>query len=150
MMETVRSIEIPVISRVKQRLAEGHFPEAVTLAYHTAVLDLQRAYRTQFPAHWTHLDVLQWARRNNLGIVADCLSKLYHMYEPVRYGRPQDVVRSDVVSPLTTLYAQSPLWRLYSMSTADPYGGRGGDGGWNGYSGGSGYGGMGGGGGGRG
>ncbi|MDE1820184.1 MAG: hypothetical protein KGJ23_07425 [Euryarchaeota archaeon] len=122
MMETVRPIEIPVIAQVKRRLAEGQFAEAVTLAYHTAVLDLQRAYRTQFPAHWTHLDVVQWTRRNNLGIVADCISKLYQSYEPVRYGRASDVQRADIVSPLTSLYAQSPLWRLYAPSSVAGYG----------------------------
>ncbi len=140
-METVRPIEIPVIAQVKRRLAEGQFAEAITLAYHTAVLDLQRGYRYSFPAHWTHLDVLQWARRNNLGIVADCLAKLYHLYEPVRYGRPADVQRSDVISPLTSLYAQSPLWRLYAPNHyPGPYGYGGGQGGGYGNGYGHGYG----------
>jgi hypothetical protein len=113
-METVRPIEVPVIALVKRHLSEGHFTEAITLAFQTVLVDLQRAYRFPFPAHWTHRDVLQWAARNNLGLVPELLQKLYRMYEPVRYGTPGDIRRGDVLSPLTSLYAQSPLWRLYS------------------------------------
>lgn len=125
-METVRTIEIPVITQVKRRVQEGHLAEAATLAYQTAVVDLQRAYQFRFPPHWTHLDVLQWARRHNLGIVADCIAKLYRLYEPVRYGRASDLVEGDVISPLTSLYAQSALWRLYAVgSWRGPGGGAG-------------------------
>lgn len=128
-METVRRIEIPVISQVKNLLAADRYSEAVTLAFQTSVLDLQRAYQQAFPPHWTHKDVLQWTARSNLGLVTELLGRLYRLYEPVRYGQAGDIEKGDVLSPLQSLYAQSALWRLYSTSALQAsYAGRYGDG----------------------
>jgi hypothetical protein len=127
--DRVRRIDIPVISQVRNLLATDRYNEAVTLAFQTAVLDLQRAYQQSFPPHWTHLDVLQWARRNGLGPAAEFLARLYELYEPLRYGRKSEVVRGEVLGPLQALYAQSLMWRLYSVATRyalpgyDAYGG---------------------------
>lgn len=118
-LETVRPLEVPVIAQVKHLLAEDHYVQAVTLAYQTALVDLQRTYRFQIPAHWTHKDVLQWAARSNLGLVSDLLARLYRLYEAVRYGTSADIVRGDVLGPLTSLYAQTPLWRAYPFRGYD-------------------------------
>lgn len=118
--DAVRRVEIPVIAQVRNLIATDRYAEAVTLAFQTSVLDLQRAYQQSFPAHWTHLDVLQWARRNNLGPVADYLGRLYELYEPLRYAPRREVPHGEVLVPLQALYAQSQLWRLYA-NAASPY-----------------------------
>lgn len=115
-METVRPVEIPVITTVKQCLAKGNYPEAVRYGYQAVIYDIQRATQSVFPPNWTNTDVLERAFQGKRGYMPQLIRQLYALYEPVRFGNPARLNghSGDVVGILQSLYADESLWRLYS------------------------------------
>jgi metal-sulfur cluster biosynthetic enzyme len=118
-VETVRPVEIPVITTVKQCLVRGVYGEAVRYGYQAAMYDLQRAYRTVFPPTWTNKDILEKGFRGRKGYLPQLFAQLYELYEPVRFGPPSEwkMHYGDVVGILQSIYADEALWRLYTQST---------------------------------
>lgn len=119
-VETVRPIEIPVITTVKQCLARNDYREAVRYGYQAAVYDIQRASQTVFPPTWTNKDILEKTFVGKRGIMPQLLAQLYALYEPVRFGADDasDGTKGDVVGILQSIYAEEGLWRLYSHRVA--------------------------------
>lgn len=119
-VETVRPVEIPVITTVKQCLVRGVYGEAVRYGYQAAMYDLQRAYRTVFPPTWTNKDILEKGFQGRKGYLPQLFSQLYELYEPIRFGAPTDWKShyGDIVGILQSIYADEALWRLYTQHVA--------------------------------
>jgi metal-sulfur cluster biosynthetic enzyme len=121
-VETVRPVEIPVITTVKQCLVRGVYGEAVRYGYQAAMYDLQRAYRTVFPPTWTNKDILEKGFHGRKGYLPQLFAQLYELYEPVRFGPPSEwkMHYGDVVGILQSIYADEALWRLYTSQVGSP------------------------------
>jgi hypothetical protein len=119
-VETVRPVEIPVITAVKQCLMRANYGEAVRYGFQAALYDFQRAYKVVFPPTITNKDILFRELKNVGGYLPALFEQFYELYEPVRFGRPGGWKghEGDVVSLLQSIYSAEPMWRLYAQQVS--------------------------------
>ncbi|MCL5984115.1 MAG: hypothetical protein M1143_00870 [Candidatus Thermoplasmatota archaeon] len=124
-VETVRPVEIPVITAVKQCLAKNNYGEAVRYGYQAAIYDFQRAYKVVFSTTLSNKDILDRELKNAGGYLPQLFEQFYLLYEPVRYGKPGGWRghEGDVVGILQSIYSMEPLWRLYAQQVSNSTGG---------------------------
>ena len=101
----------PALEEVDACLARGEYARAVRTAFTRAMLDVQEAFGTRFPAHWTARDVLAHGLRPDSGSLSTLLFELYRLYEPIRFGQASDVIQGDVREIVRRLYAETPIGR---------------------------------------
>ena len=119
-LETRRPVEIPVITETKRRWVVGDRVGAVRYAYEGALADVQRAFGTEFPAHWTHEDILERGVSPEMGSVPDFLVQLLRLYEPVRYGASGTPSDQSPEPILQSIYAHPRMWGLYVAAVPAP------------------------------
>lgn len=125
-VETVRPVEIPVITTVKQCLVRNNYGEAVRYGYQAALYDFQRAHGVVFPPVWTNKDVLDKGFKGAPGFIPALFAQLYKLYEPVRFGKAGswNGQEGDVVGVLQSIYADESMWRLYAQRVSSGSGGK--------------------------
>lgn len=112
-VETVRPGEVEVVTKVKRALAKNYYSEAVRYAYQIVLYDLERAYGLNFPSKWTNRDILAQGLGQTVGYLPDLVRQLYDLYEPVRFGRTEDIVKGDVLGLIQSIYGERKMWQLY-------------------------------------
>lgn len=109
----------PLISEVRHDLVVGAYDEAVRRAYRGALDDARRAYNLQFPAGWTHPEILAHGFPASTGDIAVSFRRLYDLYRPIRYGPPQAHHSPEpVIELLQDIYGRVPMWTLYAAEPA--------------------------------
>lgn len=104
----------PIITEVRHDLVVGAYDEAVRRAYLGALADAKRAYNLQFPAGWTHPEILAHGFPASSGDLAVSFRRLYDLYRPIRYGPPRTHrTKEPVVELLQDIYGRVPMWSLY-------------------------------------
>jgi hypothetical protein len=112
-LETMRPVEVPVLTETKRRWIAGDRSGAILYAYEAVLSDLQRAYGVQYPPDWTHDDILEHGVTSEMEPLLPFLKELHDLYLPLRYG---GVVPESVPSPdrlVQSVYAQRAMWGLY-------------------------------------
>lgn len=112
-LETMRPVEIPVITETKRRWSSGDRAGSVGYAYGAVLYDLQRAFSVEFRPDWTNEEILVFGVTPEMVPIPDFLARLVRMYEPIRYG---GAIPDDAGSPeplLQSIYAHHAMWRLY-------------------------------------
>lgn len=118
-VETVRPVEIPVITAVKQCLVRSNYPEAVRYGFQAALYDFQRAFKVVFSTTLTNKDILFRELKNVGGYLPALFEQFYELYEPVRFGKPGNKTHEgDVVGLLQSIYSAEPMWRLYAQQVS--------------------------------
>lgn len=113
LLETVRPLEVPVVTETKRRYGRGERAEAIRYAYVAVLHDLERAFGVEFPPHWTHAEILRDGLRPEMAPIPDFLGRLLELYEPVRYGAP-DRELGDPTELLVSIYSHRKMWGLYA------------------------------------
>lgn len=112
-LETIRPLEVPVITEAKRRDGLGDRAGAIRYAYAAVLGDLERAFGLRFPPHWTHEEIVEKGMRPEMAPIPDFLRRLLALYEPVRYGdSPRDL--GDPVELLVSIYSHRAMWGLYA------------------------------------
>ncbi len=132
-VQTIRSVEIPTITMLKNQLATGDTPTALSLAFRAVVRDMERAFGLSIPAGWTDREIVtRWGAVGTMtlsvtgsyvpGELRDVVRRFYAVYEPVRFGPPGTPLRGDPVAILQSIYAYRPMWGLYlgHLAPQDP------------------------------
>jgi hypothetical protein len=112
-LETMRSVEVPPITETKRRWSGGDRAGAISYAYTTVLLDMERAFHVHFRPDWTNEEILVIGVTPEMVPIPEFLERLLRLYEPVRYG---GAVPSDAESPegiLASIYAHHAMWTLY-------------------------------------
>lgn len=119
-VETVKPVEVPVITTVKQCLVRNNYGEAVRYGYQAALYDFQRAHGLVFPPIWSNRDILERGFKGVPGYLPALFAQLYKLYEPVRFGQAASWTgaEGDVVGILQSIYSDGSLWRLYAHRVA--------------------------------
>ncbi len=99
------------LAEVERLLAAADYPQAVLVAFRRVMVDVQRAYGTRFPSHWTGRDVLAHGLRADSGNLRSLLLELYGLYEPVRFGPPSDPEPAVLRELVRRIYAETPIGR---------------------------------------
>lgn len=111
----------PIINEVHHDLVVGAYDEAVRRAYLGALADARRAYNLQFPAGWTHPEILAHGFPASTGDLAVSFRRLYDLYRPIRYGPPRTHrTKEPVVELLQEIYGRVPMWTLYVEARPNP------------------------------
>jgi hypothetical protein len=109
----------PLVMEVDRLLASGQNREAVLVAYLTAEEHLRQVFRINLPHQWTHREFLRRYLRADMGPAGVLLTRLYRLFEPVRFG-PAAPVTVDGLSDLVRALYREPALRnthLYLYST---------------------------------
>ena len=112
-LETMRPVEVPVLTETKRRWLAGDRDGAILYAYEAVLADLQRAYGVRYPPDWTHDDILEHGVTPEMEPLLPFLKGLHDLYLPLRYG---GIVPAGVPSPdrlVQSVYAQRAMWGLY-------------------------------------
>ncbi len=114
--------EAEVVREVERLASTGHRREAIVVAFETAYRDFELTFGLEVPPDWTYADVFAHAVRTDMGYAPVLLARLYALYAPARYGRPEDDVDGDPVPLLRAFYAEPPLQpRGSATATVLPY-----------------------------
>ena len=114
MIESVRPVEVPVITETRRLVARGEYRRAVQYGYSRVLADLRNAYQLLIEPSWTHSEILQAVRSLPTGPVPDFLRQLLELYGPARYGSgPITEQPGTLLSALLGIYSQRPMWYLY-------------------------------------
>lgn len=112
---------VPLLSEVRHDLVVGAYDEAVRRAYRGALDDARRAYNLQFPAGWTHPEILAHGFPTSTGDLPRAFRRLYDLYRPIRYGPPQAHRSPEpVIELLQDIYGRVPMWTLYAEPQPPP------------------------------
>ncbi|MCI4319379.1 MAG: hypothetical protein L3J87_00550 [Thermoplasmata archaeon] len=112
-LETMRPVEVPVLTETKRRWLAGDRNGAILYAYEAVLDDLQRAYGVRYPPDWTHDDILAHGVTPEMEPLVPFLKGLHDLYLPIRYG---GAVPESGPSPdrlVQSVYAQRAMWGLY-------------------------------------
>ncbi len=99
------------LREIDKFLAKGEYAKAVLAAFPLVMIDVQRAFGTTFPLHWTGRDVLAHGLRRDSGNLPSLLYSLYRLYEPVRFGRESDWAPGDLREIVRRIYAETAVGR---------------------------------------
>jgi hypothetical protein len=109
----------PILARVDALVRAGRDADAIVLAYQSAEADVLRAFGLKLPKQWTHRELLERHLRSDMGYLTALLPRLYALFEPVRYGRPQAVSSAGLMDLLRKIYEEPALRRLSWTIGAD-------------------------------
>ncbi|MCI4350220.1 MAG: hypothetical protein L3K15_01730 [Thermoplasmata archaeon] len=112
-LETMRPVEVPVLTETKRRWVQGEREGAILYAYEAVLADLQRAYGVRYPPDWTHDDILVHGVTPEMEPILPFVKELHDQYLPLRYG---GVVPEGFPSPerlVQSVYSQRAMWALY-------------------------------------
>jgi hypothetical protein len=98
-----------LVAEVDRLLSEGKIREAVLVAYLTAEDHLRQVYRVNVPRQWTHREFLRRFLRADMGPSGELLTRLHTLFEPVRYGRTEEVPTTALSGLVRALYREAPL-----------------------------------------
>ncbi|HXY47676.1 MAG TPA: hypothetical protein VEK13_07280 [Thermoplasmata archaeon] len=101
--------DFPALREIEKFLAKSEYSKAVLAAFPLVMVDVQRAFGTTFPPHWTGRDVLAHGLRPDSGNLPSLLYSLYRLYEPVRFGRESDWTPGDLRGIVQRIYAETPV-----------------------------------------
>ncbi len=104
------------LTEVEQRLTRSDYRGAVLTGFPLVMLDVEKAFGTEFPAHWTARDVLAHGIRGDSGNLPSLLFELYSLYEPIRFGQEKDWVRGDVLELVRRIYSETALGKRRDAS----------------------------------
>ncbi len=113
----LRPVELPVLTETKRRIYRGNVAEALRYAYPIVLEDLQQAYGVQFPAEWTHEEILRLGLPPAAGPLSEFLARFYRLYGPARYAPGATLppeAGNEAIELLRSIYAFAPMWRLYA------------------------------------
>ncbi len=113
LLETIRPLEVPVVTETKRRDGLGDRAGAVRFAYLSVLADLERAFDVAFPPHWTHEEILARGMSPEMDPIPDFLRRLLALYEPVRYGAPSAGL-GDPTPLVVSIYSHRRMWGLYA------------------------------------
>lgn len=97
------------LRKIDEFLARSEYAKAVLTAFPLVMIDVQRAFGTTFPPHWTGRDVLAHGLRPDSGNLPTLLYSLYRLYEPVRFGRESDWEPGDLREIVKRIYAETAV-----------------------------------------
>jgi len=103
------SADPAALREVDKYLAKSEYAKAVLTAFPLVMNDVQRAFGTTFPAHWTARDVLAHGLRPDSGNLPSLLYALYRLYEPVRFGKESDWTAGDLRGIVQRIYAETAV-----------------------------------------
>jgi hypothetical protein len=103
--------DVPVLREIDRHIARSDYAAAVLAAFPLVMKDVERAFGTPFPSHWTARDVLAHGLRSDVGNLPTLLFQLYTLYEPIRFGRESDWVQGDVREIVRRIYTDTVLGR---------------------------------------
>jgi hypothetical protein len=110
----------PALTEVEKSLARSDYRGAVLAVFPLVMVDVERAFGTEFPAHWTARDVLAHGIRGDSGNLPSLLLELYALYEPVRFGQESDWVRGDVLELVRRIYSETALGKRREPPISSP------------------------------
>jgi hypothetical protein len=124
-VDRVEPVEVPVLTEVKRRIAQGDVAGAVRYAYPKVVEDLARAYRIPASPDRTHEEILSSAAIPETGHLPEFVRRLYGLYQPLRYEGPVPALDGEALFELVqSIYSARPMWQLYLEPRAAPPSGR--------------------------
>jgi hypothetical protein len=112
--------DCPALREIDKFLARSEYAKAVLAAFPLVMIDVQRAFGTTFPPHWTGRDVLAHGLRPDSGNLASLLYSLYRLYEPVRFGRESDWTPGDLRGIVRRIYAETAVGRRRAPPSPGP------------------------------
>ncbi len=113
LLETIRPLEVPVVTETKRRDGLGDRAGAIRYAYLSVLSDLERAFDVSFPPHWTHAEILERGMTAEMDPIPDFLRRLLALYSPVRYGATAGPP-ADPTELVVSIYSHRRMWGLYA------------------------------------
>lgn len=113
------SVEVPVITETKARLARSDRTGAIVYAYTHALADVEQSFHLKWESSLTHREILAFALPEDSRDLGEFLGQLYKLYEPVAYGDRLESPTDSLVSLLQSIYGNPRLAQLYAR-TAEP------------------------------